>query len=75
MTILVFDRNFYSKKYYITKGYNTGQQKKKKTGIKFKCSDSFSPAEYENESYSFSSGPDSAKFYDKGLKINKIYCL
>ena len=53
---------------------NNGLQKKFPR-INFHCSVRFSPAEYEYESRFFSSRPDFSKFYDKGLKINKIGCL
>ena len=52
----------------------TGLQKKFPK-INFRYSISFSPAEYESESNFFLSRPDLTKFYDKGLKINKIRCF
>ena len=48
---------------------------KKFPGINFQDSIRFSAAEYEYESRFFPSRPDFPKFYDKGLKINKIGCL
>ena len=43
--------------------------------INFQHSVSFSPAEYEYERHFFPLRPDFQKFYNKGLKINKIRCL
>ena len=73
MAILNFYINVHLKKYHIANAYNTGQPKKFKRK-KFRSSDSFSPAEYEYESF-FLSSPDFPKFLDIGLKINKIVCL
>ena len=53
---------------------NTGLLKKIPS-INFQYSDKFSPAKYEFDTNFFPSHPDSLKFYDKGLKINKICCL
>ena len=53
---------------------NTGLQKKFPR-INNQDSVRFSPAEYEYESHFSPSRPDSPKFYDKGLNINKIGCL
>ena len=54
--------------------YNTGLQKIFPR-INFHYSVSFSPDEYEYESHLFLSRLEFQKFYDKGLKINKIGCL
>ena len=48
---------------------------KKIPRIYFQYSVSFPPAEYEYVSHFFPSRPVLPKFYDEGLKINKIGCL
>ena len=55
--------------------YNYTGLQKKISMINFQYSVSFSPAEYEYTSHFFASRPDFPKFYNKGLKINKIGCL
>ena len=62
-------------------GYNSEMRKnyaglqKNIPKINFQYLVSFPPAEYEYENHFFPSLPDFPKFYDKGLKINKIGCL
>ena len=50
---------------------NTGLQKNS-LRINFQYSVGFSPSEYECESLFFPSRPEFPKFYNKGVKINKI---
>ena len=42
--------------------------------MKFQCSDSFSPAEYEYKCHFFPSRPNFPKNDDKGLKMKKMGC-
>ena len=58
----------------VVRKHNTGLQKKFPR-MNFQYFVSFFPAEYDYESHFFPSRPDFPKFYDKGLKINKICCL